>query len=457
MKDKKEILLLVPDGTGIKNYLFSNVFKDSWAFLSIFHNFDEETLGHIGSHLKIENSIEIPEYREGVKEKFLRELIHLTRLKFNVRSQNNPTILAFRKRSHKSKKLKLFHAFVSFCSIFYRTYSSILRLEKKYDAAIRQTQFYQNVVEILSGAKPDIIFCTHQRALKAPPIFAAACDLGITTTTVIYSWDNLPKARLALKADTYFVWSRHMKSELSKFYPEITEEQIKVTGTPQFEFYYQEENVIPKSEFFSKYELDPGKKLICFSGDDIKTSPYDPHYLNDIAEGLQQAGMHDSYQIIFRRCPADISERYDWVLKKFPDLIVDIPPLWNFNRDIWTAVYPLYEDIKLLVSLAKYCDVVINLGSTMAFDFGMFHKPCIYINYDTIPDKNWSVKTVYNYQHFRTMPSKKAVYWLNKKEDISAVIKNSIEEPHTEIRDWFEVVVNHEQSASLKIIKELLE
>jgi len=186
----------------------------------------------------------------------------------------------------------------------------------------------------------------------------------------------------------------------------------------------------------------------------VKTSPYDPHYLNDLAESLSKDAEH--YQIIFRRCPVDLSGRYDWVVNKFPDLIIEIPPLWNFNSNVWTAVYPVFEDVKLLVSLAYYCDAVLNVGSTMAFDFGMFDKPCIYINYDHVPDKNWSVNTIYRYQHFRSMPSKKAVYWLNSKEEISQLMTEVVSNKKTDIADWFKIVVNHVDTASDKIIKELV-
>ncbi len=456
MESRKSIVILTPDGTGIKNYLYSDVFKNTNAELCLFHNFDKDTLSQINRQIKIDDDLVIPGYSESLKEKYLRELIHAARINYNARTQNNPTILAFRKRKHKSWKLKLLHAVISLHVKRIKSYKSILKLEAKYNKALRKNEFYRKVFQILKEKSPDVLFCTHQRALKAPTIFAAAMDLGIPKTTVIYSWDNLPKARLALKADKYLVWSEHMKQELKMFYPEIDEGNIEVTGTPQFEFYSDPENIIPKDEFYQHYGLDPNKKLICFSGDDVKTSPYDPHYLNDLAQGLKNAGMEDKYQVIFRRCPVDLSGRYDWVLEKFPKLIRDVPPLWNFNSKVWTALYPVFEDIRLLVSLARYCDVVLNVGSTMAFDFGMFQKPCIYINYDHKPDPNWSVETIYNYQHFRSMPSKKAVYWLNSKEEVSEMVQKAATHPNTEINEWFKVIVNHERTASENIIKELL-
>lgn len=150
--------------------------------------------------------------------------------------------------------------------------------------------------------------------------------MNIPTATVIYSWDNLPKARLALRADNYLVWSDYMKNELNLYYPEIKLEQIHVTGTPQFEFYGDSDNIIDKEVFYEKYNLDPNKKIICFSGDDTKTSPDDPSYLNDVAEEITKANLQNEYQILLRRCPVDLSSRFDKVLDQYKDLIKEAAP-----------------------------------------------------------------------------------------------------------------------------------
>lgn len=447
---------MVPDGVGIKNYLYSKTFQNAPVSLSLFHNFDEDTISQIEKEVSLDAKIEIPSYSEGIGEKFLRELIHVSRIKFNAKKVNNPTILDFRKRKHRGLKLKIFYAVVAFTTNFATKYATILKLEKKYNKVLRNNKFYSDVHAILKKHNPDSVFCTHQRTLKAPTIFAAAKDLGIETATVIYSWDNIPKARLALKADKYLVWSHYMKEELQIFYPEISSEKIKITGTPQFEFYKNKSNIIEKDIFFNNYGLDDTKKIICFSGDDALTSPYDPAYLNDIASAIVAAGMDMKYQIVFRRCPVDVSGRYEWVLEKFPNLIINIPPLWNFNSDLWSAIYPTLEDVKLLVSLCYYGDVVINVGSTMAFDFGMFGKPCIYINYDHVKDRNWSVNNIYQFHHFRSMPSKNVVYWLNNTSEIAAVILETVKDPATTIGDWLQIVVNDTETSSEKIMKELL-
>lgn len=451
--EKSKILLLFPDGVGIRNYLYSNVFNHLEEDLILFHNFDPITINAIQQNTHIKDEITIPEYRESVKEKFLRELICLARLYYNNSKVDNPTLLKNWNCNQKTFSKKVFYKTIEFLAPFFKQYSSILNLEKKYQKAIRENSFYDEVKAILKTSRPHIVFCSHQRALKAAAIFAAATDLKIKTTTVIYSWDNLPKARMALKADNYLVWSDYMKKELNLYYPEIDSNQIHVTGTPQFEFYEDSANIISKEVFYNTYNLDPDKKIICFSGDDTKTSPDDPKYLKDIVEEIKKVNLQNEYQILLRRCPVDFSGRFDQVVSQYKDLIKEAPPLWYFSTSKeWNSIYPTIDDVKLLVSTAFYSEIVINVGSTMAFDFAMFGKPCIFINYDQKNKvvNNWSVKTIYNFQHFRSMSDLDAVIWLNSKEEIVEKItfqKNC----SAEMIKWKEVVLGNYKNSSRKI------
>ncbi|TDW47162.1 CDP-glycerol:poly(glycerophosphate) glycerophosphotransferase [Flavobacterium sp. 270] len=452
-ENNNKILLLFPDGVGVRNYLYSEVFKEIKDNLILFHNFDPETIKVIKEDVSIGDTITIPVYNESIKEKFLRELICLSRLYSNAEKVDNKAVLAYWNWNQKTFSKKIFYNLIQRIAPFLKNYAVILKLERKYQKLIRQNPFYDEVKVILKKVQPRIVFCSHQRSLKAATIFAAAKDLGITTTTVIYSWDNLPKARMALLADNYLVWSEYMKKEMELYYPEVSRKCIHITGSPQFEFYEDENNIIKKETFYKEYDLDPNKKIICFSGDDTLTSPDDPSYLKDIAQEITKANLQDEYQILLRRCPVDFSGRFESVVNEYKDLIKEATPLWHFNSSKhWSAIYPYFDDVKLLVSTAFYSDIVVNVGSTMAFDFAMFNKPCIFINYDQENKnvKDWSVKTIYQFQHFRSMPNNNTVVWLNSKEEIieKVIIKKSCS---LEMNQWKEIVLDDYKRASKKI------
>ena len=448
----------MPDGVGIRNYLYSDVFKSTGKELVLLHNLSPETIADLRKEISFSAEFFLPDYNESLKEKFLRELICLKRLRYNTDITSNPTILTYWNTRHKTLSKKIFYKIVEIAALASNDYASILKLEKLYQKEIRKNIFYRNAMEILRQIDPEVIFCTHQRGLKAAPIFAAANEMGITSATAIYSWDNLPKARMALRGNKYFVWSDYMKQEMQMFYPEIPLQDMVVSGTPQFEFYRNDSNVIPRTNFFQRYNLDESKKIICFSGDDELTSPDDPKYLEDVAVALTQSGLAQHYQILFRRSPADFSGRYNEIIERHTTIIREAPPLWHFRNDAaWATIYPSTDDVRLLVSTAYYCDVVINLGSTMAFDFHMFGKPCIFINYDQDKkqEPDWSVETIYRFQHFRSMPAENCVVWLNGQSEITAKIEQASQlRSEANMQQWFKKIIGN-LNASAEIPKAL--
>jgi hypothetical protein len=113
----------------------------------------------------------------------------------------------------------------------------------------------------------------------------------------------------------------------------------------------------------------------------------------------------------------------------------------------WNAILPTAADIDLQLNTIMHTELVINLGSSMVFDYAAYQKPCLYINYD-VPNKalaHWSVKKIYNYIHFRSMPSKEAVIWLNNPEEIQEKIQIALRDNSyivSQAQKWFELIVH---------------
>lgn len=459
---KKNILFIVPDGVGIRNYLYANLVKYLMkdANLHFWTTLPNEAITEVEKL----HQTSIPHTRFSfVKESFLtriyREAATFSRIQFYAKKLENPSILTNWNKQRKSFKLKLLYFLAEILGKTQGSdYQGILKLEEKSKKHWSRNSIEKIKID-LKEAAPDSIFISHQRVPWLMPICIAAQELGIKVVSCIYSWDNVHKASLAIKADTYVVWSQHMKDELLELYPEILEESIAITGTPQFEFYFQQERKQTRETFASSYHLDASKKWICFSGDDEKTSPYDPLYLEDLAAAIDKMPEADRPQIIFRRCPVDISGRYDDVISKFSEIIKPIAPIWYTGTDGWGAVYPKQDDISLLVNLVEHCDLVVNVGSTMAHDFAVFDKPCLYINYDQDISANWSVDTIYKFQHFRSMGNLEAVGWLNDKNEIGEKVSQGLKEPATLGKDrkkWMETIVNHPLDGNSRLIADQL-
>jgi hypothetical protein len=456
----KKIGIIIPDGTGIRNYLYSDVVKslmNNKCEIVLLHAVSQAALNEINKVHGVKfKAVQTPQFIETLTQRFIRETISLARLLNNKKLTNNDSLLNNWRPKKTNIQKKGFYTFIEFIGrSLSKKYSKIVNYETKYEKAVTKTNHkYENLLKSLNL---DLLFSTHQRSMNAIPLVIAAKKIGIKTVGAIFSWDNVPKARLSVRTDEYVVWSKHMKEEMSLFYPEITQDKISITGTPQFEFYYNKENIYSKDYFYDTFDLDPNKKIICFSGDDALTSPFDPEFLTDIVEVIDTRKL--PIQILLRRAPVDVSGRFDVIVEKYPEVVKNAAPLWSFdknNLENWQTVYPTFEDIKLLISTAFHCEAVINLGSTMAHDFAMFKKPAVYVNYNPVISKTWNVETIYKFQHFRSMSDLKPVIWLNSKEDVKPVLDKILSNPKLDNEKWLNVISENRETASENIAKKIL-
>jgi hypothetical protein len=322
----------------------------------------------------------------------------------------------------------------------------IVRIRKRINSLERSTDKYQYCKAQLQEHQPNLVFCTTQRATQSISALLAAQDLGIPTVAFVYSWDNVPKAMQVVETDYYFVWSDLMKSEVLKYYPFIKESQVIVTGTPQFEPHYDSLLLQEREVFFAQNNLDTAKKYICYSGDDETTSPLDQFYLEDLAHAVRSLNTKGkNLGIIYRKCPVDVSNRYDAVLEANKDIIAVLDPIWKPMGKQWNEILPTKEDLAMLHNVCAHSELVTNVCSSTVFDFVAHNKPCIYFNYEQ-PQLKKGVRDIgqnYNYVHFRSMPSQEAAVFCKDKKELEHLVSQIIEgklSNVTEGKKWYKTV-----------------
>ena len=452
----RKIFILLPDGVGLRNFAFTSFVEigEKMGWEVVFWNqtpFDLTELGY--KEMKLEGKPRA--FTDLLKRAKISAELDYFGQKFNEKVYQTYKFPS----SNKSIKSKIKNAIVTQLNKTYRGEKGLQKLREKLKASERKSVFYQNCKEILEREKPDLVFCTNQRPVNAIAPLTAAQDLEIPTATFIFSWDNLPKATMIVEPDFYFVWSEYMKEELLNYYPFIDSGNIFITGSPQFEPHSNLKLRKTREEFFGENKLNLNKDYICFSGDDKTTSPDDAHYLQDVAEAIESLNKigETKLGILFRRCPVDFSDRYDKVLLKYKDLIVPVAPKWEQVGGNWNSALPTQEDLALQVNTILHTKVVINLGSSMVFDFAIFDKPCLYLKYNVERkvDESWNPEKVYDFVHFRSMPTGKEVIWLKSKKEIGPKLKAVLEYSHKtveEAKDWFEKInLSPAEKASEKI------
>ena len=458
----KKVLVLVSDGVSIRNFAytsFPNLAKEKNIELVFWNStpFDLQDLNV--KEVKINKP----------KPSALTDLIKtaLIRIELNIFAKQDNDFI-YRKYkfplSYKNLKSTIKSLFVKMIVALFISEKGTRKLRSKMSALERKTEYYKQCKLTLEKEEPDFVFSTSQRAITSISPLTAAQDLDIPTATFIYSWDNIPKATTIVTVDYYFVWSEHMKKELLHYQKYITPKQIKVTGTPQFENHFDESLKISKEVFFKTHGLDLNKKYICFSGDDITTSPKDELYLRDLAKAVKALNNKEQKSgIIFRRCPVDFSNRYDSVLDNYKDIIVSIDPIWEKKGGVWNSIAPTKEDYKLQTNIIAHTECVINLGSSMVFDYAAYNKPCAFMNYNYFNTEMKPQKGVYVYDfvHFRSKPSKDVVCWLNHPDEISNDIENLLKDSSKTVKaskEWFNSINKVKPNeASNRILDNMLE
>ncbi len=452
-----KICLLIPDGIGIRNYLYSDIIpllNNTGSNIAVWHSLDKAVMKEAERLNPEMNFEEYPFnfYKEDPFPRFLRDCVGYARLNVNSQIECNPTILD-NWLPKKNLKGKVSNFLAKILGGSFKDLDKITKVDTIIQFQQRKSSAYRQYKEDLKKINPDVLLCTHQREPNAGIAMLAASDLGIKTVTAIFSWDNLPKGRLPMRAENYLVWSTYMETELLKYFPDIKKESIEIVGTPQFDFYANKSLIQSREEFAKEYNLDPLKRWICFSGDDSLTSPHDPIYLQDIGEALQN---ERGIEVLFRPVPVEGFERYQSVLDNYP-LIKTLVPKWK-KGELWNRFFPYPEDIAVLVNLAYHSDTVLNVGSTMALDFSQFDKPGLYVNYEVNPNHPWSIERVYRFQHFKTFEDLDAVGWINSKEEILPMIRKAIHFPEEIAKDrlkWRDRIVfqKPENSAAKRIVE----
>jgi len=451
---KKKVFVFFPDGVGLRNFAFTD-FKtigENMGFdITYWNNTIFSLKDNLGfNEVKIEDQSShplLPLYSRARK----RAELNVSKDKFN--DGVYPTYkFPF---NYKGIKNVLKSLYTKTLIGLYSSEKGIVKLREKINKLERSTSKYKYCKAQLETHKPDLIFCTTQRATQSISALLAAKDLEIPTVAFVYSWDNVPKAMQVVETDYYFVWSDLMKQQVLQYYPFVKANQVFVTGTPQFEPHYDTALKQTREDFFKEHHLDIKKKYICYSGDDETTSPLDQYYLEDLANAVRSLNNKgENLGIIYRKCPVDFTPRYDAVIDANKDIITVLNPIWKQVGNQWNQVLPTPEDFKMLYNVCEHSEFVTNVCSSTVFDFVAHNKPCIYYNYEQ-PQLKKGIRDIgqnYKYVHFRSMPSQKAAVFCTDKKDLEGLVKQILDRKLSnveECKDWYKIVAgNHPTKAS---------
>ncbi|PHQ28645.1 hypothetical protein [Leeuwenhoekiella nanhaiensis] len=438
LESRKTLGIVITDGVGFRNFVLSTFLDEAAAGFKkviIFSGLPFTTFPELDA-AKF-TIVALPVFTETKKNwlwRKLKEVAHLQKHKSNPGIADNYEMNKARSWSPHGFLVRTVYA----VSSVFHSEKNILGYEKLQEQSFAGDATVAQYGKILKEHKPDILFFTHQR----PPFIATlvfwAKKLQIPTASFIFSWDNLAsKGRMASTFDYFLVWSDLMKSELLRFYPYTNPQAVSIVGTPQFEPYVLSQFDIPKTEFYETFGLNPDEKILCYSCADATIGSNDPLVIATLAEGIR-SGAIDSCQLLVRTSPAEDERRFAETKTKYPEIKWNHPK-WELTREghpePWSQRVPTREDLSMLKAILKFCDLNVNMLSTMSLDFMLFEKPVVNTAFGNGANGLYNDQRFLQYEHYDNVVKSGAVKIAKNAEELYTAVNAYLRNPNLDLEN----------------------
>lgn len=460
-----KIGVVITDGVGYRNFVMSNFLTEvskQYDEINIYSGVPTKCYDFslIPCNVKV---FDLNQYKETRKVFFFRKLkevahMYLHRASFGINNnlkKGYPT-----SNSKRGLVIKLVYKI----TYFFHSEKIIHFYENLQFKSFKKDKTYISYKELLNKHKPDQLFFTHQRPFYLSPFLAAAIELKIKTCAFIFSWDNLAsKGRMLGTFDSYLVWSKLMKQEMTFYYPYVDKNKIKIVGTPQFEPYVLDRYTTDKHTFFNKFKLDSNKKIICYSCADAGIGKNDEIHIRAIISFFKN---NNNLQLLVRTSPAEDGKRFEKLKNEFPQIIWNFPK-WFLARsnhaETWSQRLPSVEDIIDLKAILMYSDINVNMLSTMSLDFMLFNKPVINTVFGNKENGLYNDQIFLNYVHYKYVVDSKAVTIAKDENELHKFLEEALNNPNLREKERKQLIdleigapLNGTSGRIVQTLKELL-
>jgi hypothetical protein len=222
--------------------------------------------------------------------------------------------------------------------------------------------------------------------LRETILIEAANSLGIPTVVMIRSRDNLvSKIQHLPEAAAYFVWSDVVREFLRRVYPEVPDEKVRITGSPQFDHHLNPNFRLTREDYFAKMGLDAGRPLVVYT---MSTPGLIPHEI-DIAQhlaDLAHAGkLANGAQLLVRGHPRMFGSDLRLLHREYDEARTFPRPTelpYKSAEHEAQVVQRILEDEPVHLATLAYQDVQVNVCGTMTIDSAILDKPVVNVYYD---------------------------------------------------------------------------
>lgn len=247
----------------------------------------------------------------------------------------------------------------------------------------------------------DAVFCLTPFLNDEELTMRAVALSGVPSCTAILSFDNLTtRPWIPVTFDTYLLWNRHNVAQLHRGYPQTVARDVKIVGSPQFDFYWNPEYLWSEDEWRRRLALPKSRPILLFAGGYFTCAPHEPQFLGQLDDAIEANEIPGKPIILFRRHPVDPIERWQKVLQRAKNIVLDNP--WPLGAKVLGHTNISTDDICKLASTLCYSQVHVNVASTMTIDGAIFDRYQVGPAYDDSPTRKYdrSALECYYQEHF---------------------------------------------------------
>ncbi len=421
--------MVVARGEAVRNFLYSKtlrVLTENARVTLLSAIVDDMFLQRFGPY--VDRIIPLQYYPESRALGYLRDItLHAHfRWLWTEKAKNKWEILKHRAASPSSRIRFEFWKGLVYALSNRRILEALSWAHRHFSTALESTRAFTRLFEEI---KPDLVFnCSHIHAPRGDLPMRVAHEMGIPTTTFIFSWDNLTtRSRILVPYDYYLVWHRAMQEELRSIYPSLRPESIFITGTPQFDFHYQPKFCLSKEDLCERLGADPNRPIVLYTTGMASDFPQEHLHVETVIEALREFDISPKPQLIVRTYVKGTSPEMKALAHKSIPGVIFPPVLWE---ERWFT--PKHEDLIIYTSLLRHASLGINAASTVSLELMIHDKPVINIGYDppgsSLPHCYRWVRHI-EYDHYRPVAESGATMVARSIADMKCMIRKGLTEP----------------------------
>lgn len=433
MAKKPHIVLIIPRGEAVRNFLYSDTLRilsenARVTLLSVIH--DEAFVSRFGP--LVEQVLPLRESDECRWIRQYRSLVHnvhfwwldsgVARWRFEYGDSLFETA--------PQKLLREGYKAILRALANRPVLTALASLERYLTVRLGPTGEFQR---LFGQLQPDLVFNTshvHGHASDLP--MRVAYSMGIPTAGFIFSWDNLTsRSRIFVPYNYYLVWHQQMRDQLLNIYSDISPGQVLITGTPQFDFHFRSEYRLSREALAERLHIDPARPFILYTTGIDQHFPKEHLTVRLVVDLLGDLDITPRPQLVVRNYAKGTSrEMLELAAQKNPDVVFP-PMMWDGK---WFM--PAEEDLSLYSSMLHETCLGINAASTVTLELLMLDKPTINLGFDP-PGSNLHRRDRYSkhvdeFDHFIPVRDSGATMVARSVEDMRNMLLRGLREPQAD-------------------------